>query len=67
MTGTVPPATPGRPAGAPWHLAEARDYLGIPERTFRKLTSAGTVRTIKIGTKKMVPDAEVRRVAADGA
>ena len=56
-----------RPAGAPWPLKDAREYLGgISERTFRELVAAGKVKTIPIGGRPMVPDAEVRRIAAEG-
>ncbi len=66
MSSTKAELVADRPAGAPWALADARDYLGVSERTFRRLTSSGRVRTIRIGGKPMVPDAEVRRLAAEG-
>ena len=59
-------ATAERPAGAPWPLADARKFLNISERTLRNMARDGRVRVIKVGGRPMVPDAEVRRLAADG-
>ena len=59
-----PDAAP--PPAPPWPLAEAWRFLHVSERHFRRLIRAGKVRSIKIGERVLVPDAEVRRVAEHG-
>ena len=58
--------TEGRPEGAPWVMRDAWEFLGVGERTFRRMASDGRIRVIRIGGKPMIPDTEVRRLAAEG-
>jgi hypothetical protein len=62
-----PAKAQARPDGAPWSMRDAASYWGVSERHVAGLAAAGKVRTIKIGSRRMVPDAEVRRVAEQGA
>ena len=56
-----------RPTGSPWTYAEAWPYLKISARTLHRLISSGKVRVIRLGNKPMIPDDEVRRLAAAGS
>jgi excisionase family DNA binding protein len=57
----------GRPAGSPWPIPAAAAYLSVSERHLWRLIDASRVRTIRLGRRVLVPDSEVRRVAAEGA
>jgi hypothetical protein len=59
--------TPARPEGAPWSLRDAAHFWGVSERHVAGLAAAGKIKTIRIGCRRLVPDAEVRRVAEEGA
>lgn len=65
--GTPPGArSDGHPPGAPWSLPDAAGYLGICPRTLATLVADGTVRSILIKRRRLIPDAEVARVATQG-
>jgi excisionase family DNA binding protein len=55
-----------RPEGAPWPIADAADYLCVSLRHLVRLADAQKVKTIRFGRRRMVPDFEVRRLAAEG-
>lgn len=52
-----------RPAGKPWAVAEAADFLGISTRTLWRLIDARDVKVSRLGRRVLVPDSEVRRLA----
>lgn len=54
-------------AGAPWSVLAAARHLGISDKHLRRLVDAGAVRVIRFGRRVFVPDAELRRLAEDGA
>jgi hypothetical protein len=54
-------------AGAPWSVVGAAGYLGISRRHLIALMDGGFVQFIQLGARRMVPDAELRRVAEQGA
>jgi excisionase family DNA binding protein len=56
----------GRPAGAPWPIPDAAGYLAVSTRHLIRLIDAGKVRSIRLGRRVLIPDAEVRRIAAEG-
>ena len=67
MTSLVPAVTAeGRPVGSPWAFAEAARYLCISLRHLIRLADAGKVQTIRFGRRRLISDAEVRRIAAEG-
>ena len=66
MRHAQPDQPEARPEGAPWKYAEAWPYLNISERTLHRLINAGKVQVIYIGKKPLIPDSEVRRLAAAG-
>lgn len=55
-----------RPAGKPWTLAEAAEYLGRSQRTLTRWQKSGELRTIRLGRSVAIPDDEVRRLATHG-
>jgi excisionase family DNA binding protein len=67
MPNTPLPAPAARSAGAPWPVRTAAHFLAVSERHVWRLIVAGRVRAIRIGRRVLIPDAEVRRVAAEGA
>jgi excisionase family DNA binding protein len=66
MPQTLLPPSAGRPAGSPWPVPAAATYLSVSVRHLWRLIDAGRVRAIRIGRRVLVPDSEVRRVAAEG-
>lgn len=64
MTTTVQPGQ-HRPAGKPWGVSEAADFLGISARTLWRLIDAKDVKVTRLGRRVLVPDSEVRRLAGE--
>lgn len=60
----APPAA--RPPGSPWPVADAARFLSVSERHLFRQIDAGRVKSILIGRRRLIADAEVRRLAADG-
>lgn len=58
--------TAERPAGKPWTLPDAADYLGIGVRTIYTWQKENRFRTIRLGRLVKIPDDEVRRLATSG-
>jgi len=55
-----------RPAGKPWPFAEAADFLGVCEKSLRRLAKANQLRVTRIGEGRvLIPDTEVRRLAGE--
>jgi excisionase family DNA binding protein len=64
-TQTAEPAP--RPAGKPWTFPEAAGFLNVSVKHLRHLADAGRVAAVRIGLRKrLIPDAEVRRIAREG-
>jgi excisionase family DNA binding protein len=61
-----PTAGPAHEPGAPWSRESAAAHLGISVRTLTTLIATGRIRAIRIGSRRMVSDDEVRRVAREG-
>jgi excisionase family DNA binding protein len=61
---SLPPLA--RPPGSPWPLSEAANYLGISLRHLIRMADQNKVKTIYIGRRRLVPDDQVRAVAAEG-
>ncbi len=61
------PSEPRRADGQPWPILDAASFIGISDRHLRRLIDAGSIRTIRFGRRVLVPDAEVRRIAEQGA
>jgi excisionase family DNA binding protein len=57
---------PARPPGSPWPLDDAAAFLSVSARHLLRLADLGKVRTIRIGRRRLVPDAEVHRLAREG-
>ncbi len=56
----------GRPDGGAWPLAEVARFWGVSERHVARLVASGSLRSFKIGRRRLIADAEVKRVAAEG-
>jgi excisionase family DNA binding protein len=54
-------------AGAPWSIADAATYLGVSDRHLKRLISAGKIKQIQIGARKLIADSELRRIAEQGS
>jgi excisionase family DNA binding protein len=48
-------------------VAEAARILGVSTFTVRRLANAGALRTVNVGSRRLVPFSEVERVVANGA
>jgi excisionase family DNA binding protein len=59
-------AQPVHPPGAPWPIDEAASYLRISERHLHRLIDGGKVRSLKLGRRRLIADAEVQRLAREG-
>lgn len=67
---TPPPVPPPPAADVPvqlYTLEQAAQRLAVCERTLRNRIRAGKIRAVKIGTGVRVSEAELRRVATEGA
>jgi len=60
------PAPPARAAGSPWPIPEAAAFLRVSERHVYRLIDARKVKAVRLGRRRLIPDAEVRRLARDG-
>ena len=57
---------PARPPGSPWPIPDAAKFLTVSERHLQRLLNAGKVRSVRLGRRRLIPDAEVRRLADEG-
>jgi excisionase family DNA binding protein len=57
---------PALMVGQPWTLDEAAAYLRVCRRHLVRLADDGRIRTIYVGRRRLVPYAELMRVAAEG-
>lgn len=65
MTATHSPP-PHRPPGAPWPIPEAARFLAISLRHMHRLLDANKVKSVRLGRRRLIPDAEVHRLARQG-
>lgn len=56
-----------RQAGAPWAFADAAKHLNISLRHLIRLADAGRVRSIKFSRRRLIPAAELERLASEGS
>jgi excisionase family DNA binding protein len=63
---TTPNANPNRPQGAPWSITEAATFLGISPRHLHRLLDAGKLKSVRLGRRRLIPAAEVERLAQKG-
>jgi excisionase family DNA binding protein len=48
-------------------IGEAAERLGVSRDTIRRLASAGTIHTVRLGRRRLVPETEIERVQRMGA
>lgn len=59
------PDAPHTP-GAPWSLPEAAKFLKVSPRHLHRLLDRKQVRSVRLGRRRFIPDAEVQRLANEG-
>lgn len=52
--------------GAPWSLPEAAEFIGISLSSAERAVRSGAIKSFKVGGRRLIADAEVRRVTAGG-
>ena len=55
-----------RELGRPWSYAEAADFLGVCPATVARACRNARIKSIAFGRRRLIPDAELRRVAREG-
>ena len=55
-----------RVAGAPWPMDAAATFLAVSRRTLDRAAKDGSLRTIRLGRRRLIADEEVRRLATRG-
>lgn len=58
--------TAGRTPGGPWSIPDAARFLTVSERHLYRLLDANKVRSVRLGRRRLIPDAEVQRLAGHG-
>jgi excisionase family DNA binding protein len=56
-----------RTPGQPWSMSDAAAFLGVSRRHLEQLADAKTIATYKLGRRRFMTDAEVRRIASGAA
>ena len=59
--------SPERQPGSPWSIRDAAEFLRISPRHLIRLIEVGEVPSFKLGRRRFIADAELRRVAQGGA
>ena len=65
MTATTQPQ-PARAPGSPWSIQDAAEFLHVSTRHIHRLLDANKVRSLRLGRRRLIPDAEVQRLAREG-
>ncbi len=55
-----------RPPGSPWPFDTAAGYLAVSVRHLMRLADMNRVKTIRLGRRRLIPDAEIQRLASEG-
>ncbi len=66
VSASVERPAPSHPAGAPWAVRDAAAFLGVSARHLVRLLDAEKVASFNLGRRRLIADAEVRRVASSG-
>ena len=57
---------PARAPGSPWPINDAAQFLHVSTRHMHRLLDANKVRSLRLGRRRLIPDAEVQRLAREG-
>lgn len=57
---------PARAPGSPWSINDAAQFLHVSTRHLHRLLDANKVRSLRLGRRRLLPDAEVQRLAREG-
>lgn len=60
------PNPPARAPGSPWSINDAAQFLTVSTRHIHRLLDAKKVRSLRLGRRRLIPDAEVQRLAREG-
>jgi excisionase family DNA binding protein len=68
MTATTPQTQPQpvRAPGSPWSINDAAQFLHVSTRHLHRLLDADKVCSLRLGRRRLIPDAEVQRLAREG-
>lgn len=66
MTPSPSPSAQAHPPGAPWPVPDAAAFLSVSARHLLRLIDGRKVKSILIGRRRLIPDAEVQRLAREG-
>jgi excisionase family DNA binding protein len=58
--------SPGGAGEPPWPIPDAARFLRVSQRHLTRLITADRVKSITIGRRRLIPAAEVRRIADQG-
>lgn len=62
-----PPMNPiPRLPGAPWSIPAAAKFLTVSKRHLYRLLDTDKVKSVRLGRRRLIPDAEVQRPAGQG-
>jgi len=67
VTQSIAPPVLSHPAGSPWPLIDAARYLKVSHRHLVRLIDADKVKTIRFGRRRLIPAAELERLALEGS
>ena len=57
---------PARAAGSPWPIYDAAQFLHVSTRHLHRLLDSNKIRSLRLGRRRLIPDAEVQRLAREG-
>jgi excisionase family DNA binding protein len=60
---TLNPRDFQHPAGAPWSLQAAAAFLGVSQRHLTRVCDENEIKSFRVGRRRLIADAELRRVA----
>ena len=55
-----------REPGRPWSYAEAAEFLGVCTATVARACRDARIKSVAFGRRRLIPDAELHRVASQG-
>jgi len=55
-----------RQPGSPWSLQDSAIFLGVSHRHLARCLESGAIKSLRIGRRVLIADAELRRVASEG-
>ena len=63
---SAPPSPSPRMSGSPWSVPDAAAFLRVSVRSLERMLAARKAKSIRLGGRRLIPDAEVRRLSTEG-